>query len=135
MWVSTAKRSRSSGFPAAIDRTASAEPRYRGAAYGAPRSLPATQSSVPAQSRTLSATTCSVASPPQASPTSGPPGISPRDGFRPTSPQHEAGIRIDPAPSLACAIGTIRAATAAPAPPLDPPALCSGFQGLRVGPP
>jgi len=44
-------------------------------------------------------------------------------------------MRMDPAPSLACAIGTIRAATAAAAPPLDPPALCPVSQGLRVGPP
>jgi len=33
----------------------------------------------------------------------------------------EAGMRIDPPPSLACAIGTIPAATAAAEPPLDPP--------------
>jgi hypothetical protein len=43
-------------------------------------------------------------------------------------------MRIDPPPSVACAAGTIPAATAAPAPPLDPPALRSGFHGLRVGP-
>ena len=30
-------------------------------------------------------------------------------------------------------MGRSRAATAAPAPPLDPPAECQGFHGLRVG--
>ena len=43
-------------------------------------------------------------------------------------------MRIEPPPSVACAIGTIRAATAAAEPPLEPPALCAGFHGLRVGP-
>ncbi|SOZ34877.1 protein of unknown function [Cupriavidus neocaledonicus] len=41
----------------------------------------------------------------------------------------------EPPPSLACAIGTMPAATAAAAPPLEPPALCAGFHGLRVAPP
>ena len=45
----------------------------------------------------------------------------PRVGFRPNSPQHDAGIRIEPPPSLACAAGTMRVATAADDPPLDPP--------------
>ena len=36
-----------------------------------------------------------------------------RVGLRPKSPQHEAGMRIDPPPSLPCAIGTIPLATAA----------------------
>ena len=34
-------------------------------------------------------------------------GVRPRVGFRPKSPQHEAGMRIDPPPSLACAMGTM----------------------------
>ena len=42
-------------------------------------------------------------------------------------------MRIDPPPSDPCAIGSIPEATAAPDPPLDPPAVCRGFQGLRVG--
>jgi hypothetical protein len=41
---------------------------------------------------------------------------------------------MDPPPSLACAAGTMPAATAADAPPLDPPELCPSFHGLRVGP-
>ena len=45
-----------------------------------------------------------------------------------------AGPRIEPPPSLACAAGTMPAATAAAEPPLEPPALCAGFQGLRVAP-
>ena len=46
-------------------------------------------------------------------------GNRPRDGFSPTSPLHDAGIRIDPPPSLACAIGTTPAATNAPDPDDD----------------
>lgn len=57
-----------------------------------------------------------------------------RVGFRPKRPQAEAGIRIDPPPSVACAIGAIPQATAAAEPPLEPPALCSRLHGLRVGP-
>src|SRR6202000_2451469 len=55
-------------------------------------------------------------------------------GFNPNTPDADAGIRIEPPPSLACASGTMRAATAAPAPPDEPPGECSRFQGLRVGP-
>jgi len=58
----------------------------------------------------------------------------PRDGLRPMTPQQEAGTRIEPAPSLASAIGTRRAATAAAAPPLDPPGVTSSRQGLWVRP-
>jgi hypothetical protein len=43
-------------------------------------------------------------------------------------------MRIDPPPSLAPAIGTIPAATAAAAPPDDPPGVCARFHGLRVTP-
>ena len=43
-------------------------------------------------------------------------------------------MRIEPPPSLACAIGTIPAATAAAEPPLDPPVEWSVSQGLRAGP-
>src|ERR1700743_2082283 len=58
----------------------------------------------------------------------------PRVGFIPTRPQQDAGIRIDPPPSLACAIGTTPDATSAPAPPDDPPVEWLRFHGLRVGP-
>src|SRR5262245_39041340 len=58
----------------------------------------------------------------------------PRDGLSPTMPHHAAGMRIEPPPSLAWATGTRPAATAAQAPPDDPPADRAGSQGLRVGP-
>ena len=41
---------------------------------------------------------------------------------------------MDPPPSFPWARGTIPAATAAADPPLEPPAVKAGFQGLRVGP-
>ncbi|MNN82129.1 hypothetical protein D3C81_1990280 [compost metagenome] len=43
-------------------------------------------------------------------------------------------MRIEPPMSLAWATGTSRAATAAAAPPLEPPDECCGFHGLRQGP-
>ncbi len=52
----------------------------------------------------------------------------------PNRPQQEAGIRIDPPPSPAEAIGTMPAATAAADPPLDPPGEQSVFQGFLQGP-
>ena len=58
----------------------------------------------------------------------------PRDGFRPTRPQHEAGIRIEPPPSLPCAAGQRPAAVAAAAPPLDPPGVRPVSHGLRQSP-
>ncbi len=47
-------------------------------------------------------------------------GIRPRLGLMPTRPQFEAGVRVEPRPSLAWASGARPAATAAAAPPLDP---------------
>src|ERR1041385_3049171 len=91
-------------------------------------------SSIAALSRTLMLTTCPTEKPPQPSPLSGPPGVRARVGFSPNTPDAEAGIRIEPPPSLACATGRIRAATAAAAPPDEPPEECARFQGLRVGP-
>ncbi len=43
-------------------------------------------------------------------------------------------MRIDPPPSLAWAMATSPAATAAAEPPLEPPVVRSVFQGLRVAP-
>jgi hypothetical protein len=43
-------------------------------------------------------------------------------------------MRMEPPPSLACAIGAIPAATADADPPLDPPHVTSPFQGLWQGP-
>src|SRR5262245_4364963 len=60
--------------------------------------------------------------------------LRPRVGLSPTMPQHAAGARLDPNPSLACAIGSMRAPTAAAAPPLDPPEIRVGSQGFLVGP-
>src|SRR5262249_61281365 len=86
-----------------------------------------------ALSRTVRVTACAVDALPQPSPASGPIGLRARVGFRPKSPQQEAGMRIDPPPSLACAMGTMPAATAAAAPPLEPPAVSGRRQGFRVG--
>ena len=65
---------------------------------------------------------------------SGPQVLRPRVGLRPNSPQCDAGMRIEPPPSLPWAMGTMPAATAAAEPPLDPPGVRVGSQGLRVGP-
>ena len=51
----------------------------------------------------------------------------------PNSPQTLAGMRIEPPPSLPCANGTSPAATAAAAPPLEPPADRSRSHGVRAG--
>src|SRR5262245_52447000 len=72
--------------------------------------------------------------PPQPSVRDGPIGMRPRLGLRPNSQQQEAGMRIEPPPSVACAAGSTPAATAEAAPPLEPPAVRSGSQGLRVRP-
>ena len=61
-------------------------------------------------------------------------GTRPECGLRPKSPQHAAGIRIEPAPSAATAAGTSPAATAAAEPPLEPPGVRSVSHGLRVTP-
>ena len=42
-------------------------------------------------------------------------------------------MRIEPPVSLPMAMGTIPAATAAPEPPLDPPGIRPGSQGLETG--
>src|ERR1700758_4021113 len=87
-----------------------------------------------ALSRTLTETTWPQPKPPQPSPRSGPSGLRARVGFIPNTPQAEAGMRIEPPPSLACATGTMRAAPAAAAPPDEPPEECARFQGFLVGP-
>src|SRR4051795_1006921 len=105
-----------------------------GATYGLDVSGPWIASSIAALSRTLMLTTWPQENPPQPSPRSGPSGLRARLGFSPNTPDADAGMRIEPPPSLACATGRMRAATAAPAPPEDPPDECSGFQGFLVGP-
>src|SRR3982074_1996786 len=89
---------------------------------------------ITALSRTLILTTWPQENPPQPSPRSGPSGLRARLGFKPTPREPEAGIRIDPPPSLACATGRMRAATAAAAPPDDPPEDFWRSQCFRVGP-
>src|SRR5581483_8741213 len=61
-------------------------------------------------------------------------GTRPRDGFRPTTPQHEAGTRMEPPPSEPQASAPTPTATDAAAPPLDPPEVCVVRQGLLVVP-
>src|ERR1700674_268814 len=70
-------------------------------------------------------------------PTSSPAGARdarPRLGLSPKTPQHEAGMRIEPAPSPPLAAGTMPAATAAAEPPDEPPTVRSSAHGFRVGP-
>jgi hypothetical protein len=43
-------------------------------------------------------------------------------------------MRIEPPPSLPCAIGKMRLLTAVLAPPEEPPDVFSEFHGLRVSP-
>src|SRR5699024_5576041 len=61
-------------------------------------------------------------------------GIRPWVGLNPTIPQNAAGIRMLPPPSVPTAHGPIPAATAAAAPPEEPPAVKRGSTGLRVMP-
>src|SRR5690606_19850356 len=60
--------------------------------------------------------------------------VRPRLGFSPNRPADAAGPRIEPPPSLACASGTMPAATADAAPPDDPLADSVSRQGLCVTP-
>ena len=59
---------------------------------------------------------------------------SPFVGLMPARPQKAAGMRIEPPPSVAVAMGASPAATAAAEPPLEPPGVNSSFHGLRVVP-
>ena len=60
-------------------------------------------------------------------------GIRSGVGRRPTTPQHDAGIRIDPPVSPPSATEAIPAATAAPLPPLEPPGVMPSRHGFWVG--
>jgi hypothetical protein len=55
-------------------------------------------------------------------------------GFSPTTPQKDAGVRMEPPVSVPSAPKHIWAATAAAEPPDEPPGLRSSAQGLRTGP-
>src|SRR5215831_10544101 len=90
-------------------------------------------SRIAAQSRTVRTSTPSVELPPQPSVAPGPWLIRARVGFRPNSPHALAGTRIEPPPSLPWATATMPLATAAAAPPDDPPLECSTCHGLRDG--
>jgi len=85
-------------------------------------------------SRTLSVTACSVERPPSPSPAKGAKVLRLRVGLSPTRPQHAAGARIEPKPSEAWAIGSMRAPTAAAAPPLEPAEMRVRSHGFLVGP-
>src|SRR5699024_9387068 len=61
-------------------------------------------------------------------------GIRPWVGLKPTIPQKDAGMRTLPPASVPTETGPIPAATAADAPPDDPPAVVRGSTGLRVMP-
>lgn len=57
-----------------------------------------------------------------------------RCGFSPNRPHQVDGMRIEPPPSDPNASGASPAATAAALPPLLPPGVRRGSQGLRVAP-
>lgn len=61
-------------------------------------------------------------------------GTRPYVGLSPNAPQNEAGMRIEPPPSVPSESGAAPAATAAALPPLEPPAVRVGSCGLRVTP-
>src|SRR5579863_10674339 len=61
-------------------------------------------------------------------------GTRPKLALKPKTPQNEAGIRSDPPPSVPNPIGPSPTATAAAAPPLEPPGVRSVFHGFRVMP-
>src|SRR5271165_4983004 len=65
----------------------------------------------------------------------GPCEIRPRLGLIPNRPQTLAGILMEPPPSLPWAAGARPDATAAAAPPLDPPADLLKSHGVRAGGP
>src|SRR5450830_1244791 len=54
------------------------------------------------------------------------------DGRSPTTPQHEAGMRIEPPMSVPIATVAIPAATATALPPLEPPGVVPARHGLLV---
>jgi hypothetical protein len=91
-------------------------------------------SSSRAASATVRASAPSVASP-TSSGMSGAQEIRPRVGLMPNSPHTLDGIRIEPPPSLPWAAGASPDATAAPAPPLEPPADLDRSHGVRAGGP
>ena len=64
----------------------------------------------------------------------GPSGMRARVGFSPNNAVCAAGMRIEPPPSAAWALGRMPPATADTAPPLEPPVVCARLHGLRHTP-
>jgi hypothetical protein len=87
-----------------------------------------------AVSRTDRVCTKFCAIPKPLSPRLGPYETRPREALRPMQPQWLAGMRSDPPMSEPWAMGTIPAATAAAAPPLEPPAEWPSLRGVDVLP-
>src|SRR6202040_2542491 len=58
----------------------------------------------------------------------------PKVCLKPTTPQHAAGMRLDPPPSVPMPKGASPAATAAAAPPDEPPGVRRRSHGLAVRP-
>src|SRR5689334_24245793 len=65
---------------------------------------------------------------------SGQAGTRPNEGLMPKRPVKAQGMRIEPPPSVPIASGPMPEATAAAAPPEEPPGVIFGFHGLRVMP-
>src|ERR1700730_9274053 len=105
-----------------------------GATYGSPGPGPAVASSSAAVSRTVKVTACSVEQPASPSPVYGDMVLRPRVGLAPRTPPQAARARMEPKPSEACAIGSMRAPTEAAAPPEEPPEMRVVSHGLFVGP-
>src|SRR5215218_4020891 len=61
-------------------------------------------------------------------------GTLPNCAFIPKTPQKEAGMRMEPPPSVPSAKGVTPAATEVAAPALEPPVVFEVFQALRVTP-
>ena len=104
-----------------------------GAKKGSPGSGTAAMSSSTALSRTLRLMAWRIAR----LPIDSPPGAletRPRDGLNPNTPQHDAGIRSEPAPSPPLATDVSPAAIAAADAPEEPPVVRSSAHGFRVGP-
>ena len=102
-----------------------------GAHHGSPVSYPAITSRRAAASATVRVSGPLVEKP--SSPPYGAGETRPRAGLIPNRPQQEAGMRIEPPPSLPWAAGARPAATAAAAPPLDPPGVASRVPRVTAG--
>ena len=104
-----------------------------GAHDASPVSVPASRSSARAVSPTVRVSTPSTAR--KLSPASGASEMRLRWGLSPTRPQHAAGMRVEPPPSLAWAIGHHAGRDgASPSRPTSRRCVRAGSHGLRVGP-